>query len=128
LKRRYFPTTPDRNQIMYAIFACVKNKNRAVDPPCLDPLSYGREGEPQPHLLLRRGRVQLFETYDEAEAELITSNDAAKAGGQEPYKNFDYVILKCDKVDMKPQGFGLGVDELGTCAVYEDRGTDRNMH
>jgi hypothetical protein len=80
---------------MYAIFACQKNKSRAVDPPCLDPLSYGRDGEPEPHLLLRRGRVQLFETYDDAESSLISSNNAAKSNSREFYKNFDYVFLKC---------------------------------
>ena len=80
---------------MYAIFACQKNKNRSLDVPCLDPLSYGRAGEPEPHLLLRRGRVQLFDTYDDAECALIRSNDAAKSNGQQPYRNFDYVFLKC---------------------------------
>lgn len=52
--------------MQWAIFCCPKNKNRSVDPPCLDPLSYGRGNEPDQHLLLRRGRVTLFNTEEEA--------------------------------------------------------------
>jgi hypothetical protein len=107
-QRRYLSTTPDRIETMYAIFACQKNKSRAVDPPCLDPLSYGRDGEPQPHLLLRRGRVQLFESEAEAIDALQATIDSTLAWTHE----FNFLILKCDKVDMNPQGFGLGVDEL----------------
>ena len=80
---------------MYAIFACVKNKNRAVDPPCLDPLSYGRGGEPQPHLLLRRGRVQLFESEAEAQNRLhVTIENALAADATWPHE-FGFVILEC---------------------------------
>jgi hypothetical protein len=97
---------------MFAVFACVKNKNRALDVPCLDPLSYGRDFEPEPQLLLRRGRVQLFETYDDAESSLIRSKDAAKSNGHEPYKNFDYVFLKC-----QPPASGEGEGVVVTKSV-----------
>ena len=80
---------------MYAIFACVKNKSRAVDQPCLDPLSYGREGEPEPHLLLRRGRVQLFASEAEAQNRLhVTIENALAADAKWPHE-FGFVILEC---------------------------------
>lgn len=80
---------------MYAIFACQKNKSRAVDPPCLDPLSYGRDGEPEPHLLLRRGRVQLFESETSANLALAESVNLALARGDGWPPSFDFVILEC---------------------------------
>lgn len=80
---------------MYAIFACVKNKNRAVGPPCLDPLSFGRDDQPEPTMLARRGIVQLFTTQDEAEAAIIATLDRGRSQGFTWHKNFEYVILKC---------------------------------
>lgn len=90
---------------MYAVFACQKNKNRAVDPPCLDPLSYGRDSEPEPHLLLRRGRVQLFESQAEARNALDVSIDWALSHGDEWPRKFSYTILEC--VDNQPPASGV---------------------
>jgi hypothetical protein len=88
---------PRQEQTMYAIFACQKKKNRAVDPPCLDPLSYGRYGEPEPLLLLRRGRVQLFASEAEAQNRLcVTIENALAADAKWPHE-FDFVILECNQ-------------------------------
>jgi hypothetical protein len=88
---------------MYAIFACQKNKNRAVDPPCLDPLSYGRDSEPQPHLLLRRGRVQLFETEAEAQNRLHVTIENALANDAKWPHEFGFVILECQPPAIVPE-------------------------
>lgn len=42
------------NKIMYAVFCCRKDKNREIEPPCLDPLDFGIGNEPNPELLLTR--------------------------------------------------------------------------
>lgn len=91
---------------MYAIFACQKNKNRAVDQPCLDPLSYGRGAEPQPHLLLRRGRVQLFADKATAENHLKVSIANALAKSAVWPKEFDFVILECTSNQPPASGEG----------------------
>ena len=80
---------------MFAVFACVKNKNRSLDVPCLDPLSYGIGDEPDQKLLCRRGRVQLFDTEQEAEAAIGTTVVRAKMYGHKWTELFDFVILKC---------------------------------
>ena len=80
---------------MFAVFACEKDKNRKLDVPCLDPLSYGRDGEPEPHLLLRRGRVQLFVDKPTAENHLKVSVVSALAESAEWPKQFDFLILEC---------------------------------
>ena len=92
---------------MYAIFACIKNKNRSVDPPCLDPLSYGRDSEPQPHLLLRRGRVQLFESEAEAKNRLRVTIENARAARESNatwLREFDFVILECHRPPASGEG------------------------
>lgn len=82
---------------MYAIFACQKNKNRSVDPPCLDPLSYGRDGEPEPHLLLRRGRVSVFEDKEAAQAAMeATVIGLRELKAFDWLVQFDFVLLECD--------------------------------
>ena len=91
---------------MYAIFACQKNKNRAVDTPCLDPLSYGRDGEPEPHLLLRRGRVSLFIDKDTAWNALTATKANARLRGYSWSDSFDYLILECQ--DNQPPASGGG--------------------
>ena len=80
----------------YAVFCCVKNKHRAVDPPCLDPLAFGTEKEPSPDLLLRRGRVTLFESSEKAEQEL--DKTLRTDLGKSFRKNFTFVILSCEEV------------------------------
>ena len=75
----------------YAVFCCRKNKNRAVDPPCLDPLDFGKGDEPKPDLLLRRGRVALFATREHAEAALWATGTSSL----EFAKNFSFLILEC---------------------------------
>jgi hypothetical protein len=78
----------------YAVFCCRKNKNRAVDPPCLDPLDFGIGEEPNPEVLLRRGRVGLFVSKEHAEGALRTTGKAL--AGQSFTKDFEFVILECD--------------------------------
>ena len=78
---------------MYAVFCQHRNRNRAVDPPCLDPLDYGRDDEPYQDKLLRRGRVRLFATKDEAIAAL---NELGKGDGEKQFmKDFAFTILEC---------------------------------
>jgi hypothetical protein len=79
----------------YAAFCVQKKKNRSIDPPCLDPLDYGLSGEPEPSILLRRGRVGLFETNEAAEQALkesVNSSDSLRANAR---KQFDFLILEC---------------------------------
>lgn len=77
----------------FAVFVQPKKRNRAIDPPCLDPLSFGRGQEPTPHLLLRRGRVAVFDTNEHAEAALRRT--CKETAGQPWQKQFDFVILEC---------------------------------
>ena len=77
----------------WAVFCCKKNKNRATDPPCLDPLDFGQGKEPNPDLLLRRGRVGLFISKEHAEGALRTTGKAM--AGTEFTKDFSFVILEC---------------------------------
>ena len=77
----------------YAIFCCRKNKNRAIDPPCLDPLDFGIGDEPKPELLLRRGRVGMFFSKEHAEAALRATGK--ELAGQSFTKDFDFTILEC---------------------------------
>ena len=90
---------------MFAVFACVKDKNRKLDVPCLDPLSWGMGDEPDQKLLCRRGRVQLFDTEQEAETAIGTTLVRAKMYGHKWTDLFDFVILQCQepaKADTTP--------------------------
>ncbi len=78
---------------MFAVFCIPKNKNRAIDPPCLDPLDLGRGNEPEPHLLMRRGRVGLFATRKSAEDAL--KRTAKACAGQPWTKSFAFIVLEC---------------------------------
>jgi hypothetical protein len=83
----------------YAVFCLPKNKNRAVDPPCLDPLDYGVGNEPDPHRLLRRGRVALFATAEEAEEALRATLLDGSSPELAPWKKkFKFQILECREV------------------------------
>lgn len=77
----------------FAVFCCQKKKNRAIDPPCLDPLDFGIGDEPERALLMRRGRVGMFPTKADAEAALTTTANACK--GQPWTKEFAFVVLEC---------------------------------
>ena len=77
----------------YAVFCCRKKKNRAIDPPCLDPLDFGIGEEPNPELLLRRGRVGMFVSKEHAEGALRTTGK--ELAGQAFTKDFEFVILEC---------------------------------
>jgi hypothetical protein len=80
---------------MYAVFCIPKNKNRDLDPPCLDPVDYGIDDEPMPHLLLRRGRVGLFETEEQAIAaarKTIEHPDTKNNGWK---KSYQFQVIKC---------------------------------
>lgn len=63
-------TAAPSSSLCYAVFVQPRRKNRAVDPPCLDPLSFGIGNDPFPEQLLRRGRVALFASREEAEADV----------------------------------------------------------
>jgi hypothetical protein len=77
----------------FAVFCHQKKKNRAIDPPCLDPLSFGVDREPSPELLLRRGRVALFSSREKAE-EALASTGKVMAGTSFT-KDFAFAILEC---------------------------------
>jgi hypothetical protein len=77
----------------YAVFCCRKNKNRAIDHPCLDPLDFGLGHEPKPEILLRRGRVGIFESKELAEESLRTT--CKEMAGTKFAKDFMFVILEC---------------------------------
>lgn len=74
----------------YAVF-CLLNGD--IDP-CLEPLSYGRDGEPEPHLLLRRKRVGLFDTREAAEVALTLTLVACE--GMEFVRRFKFIVLECE--------------------------------
>ena len=84
----------------YAIFACDRKKNRSVDKPCLDPLSYGKDYEPTPEYLLRRGRVELFVTKKEAEVALGISakrmSDCDPLAFNNFQKSFAFLVMECN--------------------------------
>lgn len=77
----------------FAVFCCTKKKNRAIDPPCLDPLDFGIGDEPDMTLLLRRGRVGMFPTKNDAEEALRRTGKACK--GQTWTKDFAFLVLEC---------------------------------
>ena len=77
----------------YAVFCLLKSASRAVGNPCLDPLDYGQGEEPFPELLLRRGRVGLFQTKQQAEDSI---EDTLKACEGKPFLDkFKFVVLEC---------------------------------
>ncbi len=78
---------------MFAVFCIPKRKNRAVDPPCLDPLDFGRGKEPEQDKLLRRGRVGLFQTRENAEDALRQTIESS--GDVEWTKKFAFIVLEC---------------------------------
>jgi hypothetical protein len=78
----------------FAVFILRRDKNRQLDNPCLDPLSYGRESEPEPTRLLRRGRVQVFATTEAAEQAL---RDSMAGHEKEQFaRNFKFQILEVE--------------------------------
>lgn len=78
----------------YAVFCLLKCNDHAHGDPCLEPLSYGRGDEPQPHLLLRRKRVSLFNTREAAEVALTITLVACE--GMEFVRRFRFVVLECE--------------------------------
>jgi len=80
---------------MFAVFCIPKGKSRSIDGPCLDPLDYGQGNEPEPHLLLRRGRVGLFWETSHAE-EALRKTLAAKLF-PDFLKKHEFVVLECVK-------------------------------
>lgn len=77
----------------FAAFCLPNNKNRSVDPPCMDPLDFGEGDEPEPELLMRRGRVGLFETREDAEDALLRTARACK--GQAWLTQFAFLVVEC---------------------------------
>jgi hypothetical protein len=80
---------------MYAVFCIPKGKHRASDGPCLDPLDYGQGKEPDPHLLLRRGRVGLF--WEKSHAEEALRKTLAAKHFPDFLKKHGFVVLECVK-------------------------------
>lgn len=85
---------------MFAVFCFPKKKNRNIDPPCLDPMDFGTGKELLPELLLRRGRVGLFATREQAESALARTGK--ECAGEEWTKTFAFVVLEC--VDRSKEG------------------------
>ena len=85
----------------YAVFCLPRpRKGQAfgMSPPNLDPLDYGVGEEPHPHLLLRRNRVGLFASREDAEAALAKTGK--QMAGNDFYKSHAFVVLKCvDRTD-----------------------------
>jgi hypothetical protein len=82
----------------YAVFCLLKSASRAVGNPCLDPLDYGIGEEPFPELLLRRGRVGLFSTQQEANDAL---DDTLKACEGKPFLDkFKFLVLECREAEF----------------------------
>lgn len=81
----------------WVVFCCPRNKNRAVDEPCLDPLSYGRSGEPWPEQLLRRGRGTMFPSKEAALSAL--QETAKKCKGDAWLKDFAFTVLEVTSWD-----------------------------
>lgn len=77
----------------YAVFIQPRRKNRAVDPPCLDPLDFGQGNEPYQNQLLRRGRVGLFTSKAEAEREIKRTCELNY--GADFLKDNAFLILEC---------------------------------
>lgn len=73
----------------YAILA--RDKRTGVE----SPLDYGMDGEPEPHLLLIRNRIAIFETSAKAEDALKVSLTECREREMEFLKHFDYRILAC---------------------------------
>ena len=74
----------------YAVFVRLKGKRRSVDSPCLDPLDFGRGNELARDELLRRGRVALFDSREDALKAI-----RATCKGQPFLREFEFVILEC---------------------------------
>ena len=77
----------------FAVFCCPKKKHRSIDTPCLDPMDFGVGDEPEPELLMRRGRVGLFQTEDDATEALQRTGKACS--GQPWLKEFAFIVLEC---------------------------------
>lgn len=59
-------------------------------------LSYGREHEPSPELLLDRDRATIFDTQDDAENALKTSLIQAEKAGATWTKKYSYQFIECE--------------------------------
>ena len=77
----------------YAVFCMLKNDDVWQDPS-VEPLAYGRGEDPEPHLLLRRKRVSLFDTREAAEVALTVTLVACE--GMEFVRRFRFVVLECE--------------------------------
>lgn len=77
----------------WAVFAIRKGCNRSIDPPCLDPLDFGVGDELEPTLLLRRGRVGMFQSREDAQREAIHTLEQCE--GQEWMKTMKLLVMEC---------------------------------
>jgi hypothetical protein len=65
----------------------------------MDPLSYGRDEDPTPHLLLRRGRVSLFASRAAATDAIhaTLSDDAVR--DCDWARKWSFVVLECESAE-----------------------------
>ncbi len=77
----------------YAVFVLPRKAVRSVDPPCLDPLDFGEGNEPAHDEILRRGRVGLFRSRDDAMEAILRTGELNK--GQPWLDEFKFQIMEC---------------------------------
>lgn len=77
----------------YAVFVLPQKAVRSVDPPCLDALDFGEGKEPAHDELLRRGRVGLFRSRDDAMEAIRHTGEANR--GQPFLREFAFLVMEC---------------------------------
>lgn len=82
----------------YIVMSANLPKNGA-SPKFFAPLSYGRNGEPSPEQLLRRGRATLFESQDEAIKAVNATLKRAKDEGALWPKKYAIYLCVCETPD-----------------------------
>jgi hypothetical protein len=78
----------------YAIF-CLPKKEDSGDLPRCDTLDFGKDGEPEPHLLARRYTIGLFSSVEEANYALKATCMDAQEKGREWIKKYVFSIREC---------------------------------
>lgn len=92
----------------FAVFAVPKSQlvdlgvKELMGLPKCDPLDYGIGNEPEKDLLLRRGRIALFELRCEAEAAIKRTAEHCK--DQTWTKKYGFAILECFDREVREIG------------------------
>ena len=71
----------------------VMSSKKTAEIEYFAPMSYGHEDEPSPAMLLRRGRLSIFDSVREAEKALDVTLRQAKADGDKWPSKFVYSII-----------------------------------